>query len=63
MTIPSENLFYVLCYAWKRLDQMKALPADVRTTALDLRKTFWRAFFTKAFRRCLDGAWIEAIGS
>ena len=36
MTIPSENLYYVLCYAWERLDQLKASPDDVRSSTFDL---------------------------
>ena len=63
MTIPSENLFYVLCYAWKRLDQMKALPADVRTTALDLPQDLLACLlhesFSKVLRRGLDRGYRE----
>ena len=35
MKIPSENLYYVLCYAWERLDRLTVEPRDVRDACDD----------------------------
>ena len=36
MMIPAENLYYVLCYAWERLDRLQAVPDNVRSSSFDL---------------------------
>lgn len=36
MRIPSENLFFVLCYAWERLDRLKAAPKEATKARYDL---------------------------
>ena len=35
MKIPSENLYYVLCYAWERLERLAVEPRDVRDACDD----------------------------
>ena len=63
MKIPTENLYYVLCYAWERLDRLKALPNDVRTADFelpqDLLARLLRDGFSRVLRRGLDRGYSE----
>ena len=63
MTIPAENFYYVLCYAWERLDRLKAEPKDVRTSTFDLPQDFLACLlhdsFSQVLRRGLDRGYRE----
>ena len=63
MTIPAENLYYVLCYAWERLDQLKAVPDDVRSSTFDLPQDLLARLlhdsFSLVLRRGLDRGYRE----
>ena len=63
MKIPTETLYYVLCYAWERLDRMQAVPDDVRTSAFDLPQDFMARLlhdsFSLVLRRGLDRGYRE----
>ena len=63
MTIPAENLYYVLCYAWERLDKLTALPASVRATSSELPQNLLarmlRDGFSQVLRRGLDRGYRE----
>ena len=63
MKIPSENLYYVLCYAWERLDRLKDQPSDVRTAGFelpqDLLACLLRDSFSRVLRRGLDRGYRE----
>ena len=63
MTIPAENLYYVLCYAWERLNQLEAVPDDVRTSTFDLPQDFLARLlhdsFAQVLRRGLDRGYRE----
>ena len=63
MTIPPENLYYVLCYAWERLDRLEAVPHDVRTSTFDLPQNLLarllRDSFSQVLRRGLDRGYRE----
>ena len=58
MMIPAENLYFVLCYAWERLDRLEAVPDDVRASAFDLPQDLLARLlldsFTRVLRRGLD---------
>ena len=58
MKIPPENLYYVLCYAWERLDRLEAVPDDVRTSTFDLPQNLLARLlhdsFSQVLRRGLD---------
>ena len=63
MQIPPENLYYVLCYAWERLDRLEAVPDDVRTSAFDLPQNLLVRLlhdsFSRVLRRGLDRGYRE----
>ena len=63
MTIPPENLYYVLCYAWERLDRLEAVPHDVRTSTFDLPQNLLARLlhdsFSQVLRRGLDRGYRE----
>ena len=63
MTIPSENLYYVLCYAWERLNRLKAVPDDVRSSSFDLPQDLLASLLHNSFslvlRRGLDRGYRE----
>ena len=63
MQIPAENLYYVLCYAWERLDRLQAVPDDVRTSTFDLPQNLLARLlhdsFSQALRRGLDRGYRE----
>ena len=63
MKIPAENLYYVLCYAWERLDRLEAVPDDVRTSTFDLPQNFMARLlhdsFSQVLRRGLDRGYRE----
>ena len=63
MTIPAENLYYVLCYAWERLDRLEAVPADVCTSTFDLPQNLLAHLlhdsFSLVLRRGLDRGYRE----
>ena len=63
MKIPPENLYYVLCYAWERLDRLKAVPDDVRTSTFDLPQNLLAQLlhdgFSQVLRRGLDRGYRE----
>ncbi len=63
MKIPAENLYYVLCYAWERLDRLEAVPDDVRPSAFDLPQNLLARLlhdsFSQVLRRGLDRGYRE----
>ena len=64
MKIPPENLYYVLCYAWERLDRLTVEPRDVRDAGGDdLPQNFLarllRDGFDRVLRRGLDRGYRE----
>ena len=63
MTIPAENFYNVLCYAWERLDRLKALPATVRGASSELPQNLLarllRDSFSQVLRRGLDRGYRE----
>ena len=63
MKIPPENLYYVLCYAWERLDRLEAVPDDVRTSTFDLPQNLLARLlhdsFSQVLRRGLDRGYRE----
>ena len=63
MKIPAENLYYVLCYAWERLDRLEAVPDDVRTSTFDLPQNLLARLlhdsFSQVLRRGLDRSYRE----
>ena len=63
MKIPAENLYYVLCYAWERLDRLVAVPNDVRTSVFDLPQNLLARLlhdsFSQVLRRGLDRSYRE----
>ena len=63
MKIPAENLYYVLCYAWERLDRLVAVPDDVRTSVFDLPQNLLARLlhdsFSQVLRRGLDRSYRE----
>ena len=63
MKIPAENLYYVLCYAWERLDRLEAVPDDVRTSTFDLPQNLLARLlhdsFSQVLRRGLDRGYRE----
>ena len=63
MKIPPENLYCVLCYAWERLDRLKAVPDDVRTSTFDLPQDLLARLlhdsFSLVLRRGLDRGYRE----
>ena len=63
MKIPPENLYYVLCYAWKRLDRLEAVPDDVRASTFDLPQNLLARLlhdsFSQVLRRGLDRGYRE----
>ncbi len=63
MKIPAENLYYVLCYAWERLDRLEAVPEDVRTSTFDLPQNLLARLlhdsFSQVLRRGLDRGYRE----
>ena len=63
MEIPGENLYYVLCYAWERLDRLEAVPDDVRTSTFDLPQNLLARLlhdsFSQVLRRGLDRGYLE----
>ena len=63
MKIPAENLYYVLCYAWERLDRLEAVPDDVRASTFDLPQNLLAQLlhdsFSQVLRRGLDQGYRE----
>ena len=63
MQIPPANLYYVLCYAWERLDRLEAVPDDVRTSTSDLPQNLLARLlhdsFSQVLRRGLDRSYRE----
>ena len=63
MKIPPENLYYVLCYAWERLNRLEAVPDDVRAAAFDLPQDLLARLlhdsFSQVLRRGLDRGYRE----
>ena len=63
MKIPAENLYYVLCYAWERLDRLVAVPDDVRTSVFDLPQNLLARLlhdsFSQVLRRGLERGYRE----
>ena len=63
MRIPAENLYYVLCYAWERLDRLEAIPDDVRTSTFRLPQNLLARLlhdnFSQVLRRGLDRGYRE----
>ena len=63
MKIPPENLYYVLCYTWERLDRLEAVPGDVRTSTFDLPQNLLARLlhdsFSQVLRRGLDRGYRE----
>ena len=63
MKIPVENLYYVLCYAWERLDRLEVVPDDVRTSTFDLPQNLLAQLlhdsFSQVLRRGLDRGYRE----
>ena len=63
MKIPTETLYYVLCYAWERLDRLQAVPDDVRTSTFVLPQDFMACLlhdsFSLVLRRGLDRGYRE----
>ncbi len=63
MTIPAQNLYYVLCYAWERLDRLQTVPEDVRTSTFDLPQNLLARLlhdnFSEVLRRGLDRGYRE----
>ena len=63
MKIPPENLYYVLCYAWERLDRLEAVPDDVRASTFDLPQNLLARLlhdsFSQVLRRGLDRGYRE----
>ena len=64
MKIPPENLYYVLCYAWERLDRLTVEPRDVRDAGGDdlpqnLLARLLRDGFDRVLRRGLDRGYRE----
>lgn len=63
MKIPAENLYYVLCYAWERLDRLEAVPDDVRTSTFELPQNLLARLlhdsFSQVLRRGLDRGYRE----
>ena len=63
MKIPAENLYYVLCYAWERLDRLETVPDDVRTSTFDLPQNLLARLlhdsFSQVLRRGLDRGYRE----
>ena len=63
MKIPAENLYYVLCYAWERLDRLVAVPDNVRTSVFDLPQNLLARLlhdsFSQVLRRGLDRSYRE----
>lgn len=64
MKIPNHTLYYVLCYAWERLDRVRAAPRDVAdTTGDDLPQNLLARLLCDSFarvrRRGLDRDYVE----
>ena len=64
MKIPTRTLYYVLCYAWKRLDYVRQEPGEVAdTTGEDLPQNLLARLLCESFarvrRRGLDRGYLE----
>ena len=63
MQIPSENLYFVLSYAWKRLDRLKSVLEIVQSGRYDLPQDLLgcllRESFSRLLRRHLDRGYRE----
>ena len=64
MQIPAQTLYYVLCYAWERLDRARAVPQDVADTpGYDLPQNLLASLLCDSFarvrRRGLDRGYLE----
>ncbi len=64
MKIPTHTLYYVLCYAWERLDRVRAAPRNVvDTTGDDLPQNLLASLLCDSFarvrRRGLDRDYVE----
>lgn len=64
MKIPTHTLYYVLCYAWERLDRARAAPRDVVDTLGDdlpqnLLARLLCDSFARVRRRGLDRGYLE----
>ena len=63
MKIPAENLYYVLCYAWERVDRLEAVPDDVHTASFDLPQNLLARLlhdsFSQVLRRGLERGYRE----
>ena len=58
MKIPPENLYYLLCYAWERVDRLKAKPRNFDAAGFELPENLLahlvRDSFSRVLRRGLD---------
>lgn len=64
MKIPTRTLYYVLCYAWERLDRVRQEPGAVEATAGDdlpqnLLGSLLCESFARVRRRGLDRGYLE----